>query len=105
MPCRLRRIARPSEVIDFNKLHIILEGCAGEEGRRAYLVVELGSLGVDCYVFERASERVWELFEDQWVLWSSQLQTVSTTIGIMGIDFHVLQTLANEFYSSGQHSG
>jgi len=49
-------------------LYIKLVESGAEEGRRAYLVVELGGLGVDCYVFERASERVWELCEDQWVL-------------------------------------
>jgi hypothetical protein len=50
-----------------------LEGCAEEEGRRASLVVELGGLGVDCYIFERAGERVWELCKDQWVLRGDQL--------------------------------
>ena len=102
---RLRRIDRPSEVINFNKLYIKLEESGAEEGRRAHLVVELGGLGVDCYVFERASERVWELCEDQWVLRRSQLHTFSKTIGIAGIGFHVLQTLANELYSSAQRSG
>jgi hypothetical protein len=82
-----------------------LEEGGGEGGGRAYLVVELGGLCVDCYVFERPSEGVWELCEDQWMHRRSQLHSFSKSIEIVGISSHLLLTLASELYSSAQRSG
>jgi hypothetical protein len=48
--------------------------------QRGYLVVKLCGLGVNPHVFKRASERVWKLGEDQWVLRRSQLHIVSNTL-------------------------